>query len=73
MIYESMDWWIERWIDWSIGVLIDGSMDRWIDGSMDQLIGGPVEGRESYIECVYEKLSEDFVTIGGRSTPFDIS
>ena len=48
-------------------------MDQWIDGSMDQLIGGPVEDRESYRECVYEKESEDIVTIGGRSTPFDIS
>ena len=51
----------------------DGSMVRWFDGSMDQLIGGPVYGRESYIVCVYEIESEDFVIIGGRSTPFEIS
>ena len=47
-------------------------MDRWFDGLMDQLIGGPVEGRESQRECVYEIESEDFVIIGGRSTPFEI-
>ena len=40
---------------------------------MDQLIGGPVEGRESYRECVYDIESEDCVIIGGRLTPFEIS
>ena len=51
----------------------DGSMVRWFDSSMDQLIGGPLEVRESYRECVYELESGDFVIIGGRSTPFEIS
>ena len=40
---------------------------------MDQLIGGPVKGRESYREWVYEIDSENCVIIGGRSTPFEIS
>ena len=40
---------------------------------MDQFIGGPVEGRESWTECVYEIDSEDCVIIGGRSTHFEIS
>ena len=34
--------------------------------------GGPVEGTESYRECVYEIESEYCVIIGGRSTPFQI-
>ena len=42
---------------------IDQSMDpmiyRWINGSMDSLIGGPVEGRESQRECVYNIESEE--------------
>ena len=59
--------------DGSIDVLIDRSMNQWIDGSMDQLIGGPVEGRESYRECVCEIESEDIFIVGGRSTPFEIS
>ena len=41
-------------------------MYQWIDSLMDQLIGGPVEGRESYIERVYEIDSADCVIIGGR-------
>ena len=36
---------------------------------MDQLIGGPVEGKESYRECVCEIESEVSFVIGGRSTP----
>ena len=48
-------------------------MDQWFDVSMDQLIGGPVEGRESQRECVYEIDIEDFVIIGGRLTPSEIS
>ena len=35
--------------------------------------GVPVEGREIYIECLYEIESEYCVIIGGRSTPFEIS
>ena len=68
-----MDGWIDRWIDRSINGSIDQWIDRWVDGSMDQLIGGPVEGRESYRECVCEIESEDCVIIGGRSIPFEIS
>ena len=47
-------------------------MVRWFDGSIDQFIGGPMEGRESYRECVCEIESEDFFIVGGRSTPFEI-
>ena len=39
---------------------------------MDQLIGGPIEGIESYRECVYEIEDEDCVILGVRSTTFKI-
>ena len=73
LIYELMDRWIDQSMDWPMDRLIDWCIDRWMDGWMDKLIGGPVEGRESYRECVYEIESKDCVIIGGRSTHFEIS
>ena len=34
--------------------------------------GGPVKGKESQRECVYEIENEDCLISGGRSTPFEI-
>ena len=48
-------------------------MDGWTSRLIDRSMHCPVEGREIWIECVYEIESEDCVMVGGRSTHFEIS
>ena len=55
-----------KWEDFSAAIEFDAGHNGYGGG------GGPVEGRESYRECVYEIESEDCIIIGGRSTTFDI-